>query len=46
MIASTNPPAAAAWRYSARRSSWHEKPTNRALPDFLIAAIVCWNSRL
>ena len=40
MIASTKPPSAAAWRYSARCASWHEKPTNRALPDFLIASIV------
>jgi hypothetical protein len=45
MIASTKPPSAAACRYSARRASWHEKPTNRALPDRLIASIVSFSSR-
>ena len=46
MIASRNPPSAAAWMYSARRGWWEEKPTNFALPDFLIASTALPNSAL
>ena len=39
MIASMNPPSAAALSCSAMAPSWVVKPTNRTLPVFLIASI-------
>ncbi len=46
MIASTNPPSAADWMIWALAGWWVEKPTNFALPDFLIASIALANSWL
>ena len=44
MIASAIPALAAALRISSRFGWWVEKPTNFALPDFLIASAVSRNS--
>ena len=44
MIASMNPPSAAAWMIWARSAWWVEKPMNFALPDFRIASAVSLES--